>query len=252
MNVITMRLVLVLCAPATALSLSACGVVDAVTGGPAPKGRELRLVIDPSASTAGQRHPGGLYEQAALAAIRTAAEQNARVWLTTIDGNAAGDGTWLVAGKRFDVNVGGNQQLAAAARARLAERELGPVVLRALRTARRPGSDILGGLQRVAQSGACAVGARVVVLSDGGLNRGRVDVYRQPPRTSAERARVVRRLRHAGELPALSGCSVYLVGVGLGMPSRTVARATVALWHDLISASGARVASEDVSLQLGN
>jgi hypothetical protein len=252
MYLTTQRLVAIAAALALPVGFGACGAINAVTGGPAPKGRELRLVIDPSASTAGQRQPGGLYEQAALAAIRTAAEQNARVWLTTIDGNAPADSTWLVAGKRFDVNLGGNQQLAAAARARLAQRELGPVVLRALRTARRPGSDVLGGLARVQQAGACADGARVVVLSDGGLNRGGIDVYRQPPRTPAERARVVRRLRHAGELPALSGCSVYLVGIGLGMPSRTVARSAVALWHDLIVASGARLASEDVSLQLRN
>jgi hypothetical protein len=233
---------------ALAVGASGCGAVDAVTGGAAPKGVAVYISVDDSGSTAPERGIGGLYEAAVMQAIvGTAREGDGRVYATPIDGNSVADATWIISGKRFVSQIGGNQQLGAAARAHAAE-NLRPTVRQLLHAAHRPATDILGGLQRVALSAAGSGRKRLVLITDGGVNIGTFDIYRTPPETARQRKQVIARLRRAGELPDLHNFDVYLVGVGLGYHSRATARAAIALWHDLIVAAGGRLMSNDVTL----
>jgi hypothetical protein len=234
-----------------AVGVSACGSVDGLTGGPPPAGRDTYIVTDDSGSTAPQRGVGGLYEQAVIqAVVGTAREGDGRVYAAPIDGDSIADTTWIIDGQRFTSPISGNQQISAAVRVHQAE-QVRPLVRRLLHTTPRAGSDILGALQRVALS-AHATGwrhTRLVLVTDGGLNVGGYDIYRAPPQTAAQCEQIIGRLRRAGELADLHGFDVYLVGVGLGYHSRGVARAAIALWHDLILAMGGRLVSNDIALR---
>jgi hypothetical protein len=241
--------------------LSACSqqqFTEAVTGRTPYRPNYWVIDADTSGSTASQTHPNGPYEQQIMAALAQAAREQATVYAAPIDGNAVGDVVWTIDGKRLRGSAGGgNRQLAEAARVQMAQR-LCPQVRLLLHSRPTSGSDIVGGLQRVAQLGRDlprSAPKTLVLLTDGAINLSRYggyDVYSNPPDTPAKRRAVIARLKRSGELPRLPGWNVYLGGIGVGIGDRTTARGVVALWEALVPAMGARLVQINSTLEFSS
>ena len=237
--------------------LSACSqqqFTEAVTGRTPYHANYWVIDADTSGSTASQTYPNGSYEQQIMAALALAARNQATVYAAPIDGNAVGDATWTIDGERLRSSAGGgNPQLAEAARVQMAQR-LRPPVRALLHSRPTNGSDIVGGLQRVAQLGRDlprSAPKTLVLLTDGAINLslyGGYDVYAAPPNTPAKRRAVIAQLRRSDELPRLPGWNVYLGGIGVGIGDRTTARGVIALWEALVPAMGAHLVQVNSTL----
>jgi hypothetical protein len=232
--------------------LSGCALPESVGGPSRLNGPVTFIVADASGSTDAERRPGGLYETAAMKAVReTARHRGGEVFAAPIDGNSTADSTWVIDGRTFDEQLGGNANLGEAARIRAAG-SLRPAVRRLLRRGPRAGSDILGALQRVSLAAKAIPRTRrrvLVLLSDGAIVTSGYDLYAHAPRNEGQRRAAIRDLRSRGELADLHGFSVALVGIGIGVSNRTTAKAALALWRELIPAMGGRLVSEDSSLR---
>jgi len=253
--------VLILAALAfVAVLFTACSqqqVASFVTGTSTYRPSYWVIEADTSGSTESQTERGGRYEKEVRAALAQAAQAQATVFASAIDGNAIGDAAWQIDGVQLRSSAGGgNVRLAEAARVRRAGGLHGQV-RRLLASRPTSGSDILGALQQVARlSRDLPAGApkTLVLLTDGAINLGRFggyDIYNEPPDTPAARRALVARFEGEGELPHLAGWKVYLGGIGVGIGDRRTARAVVALWEALIPATGAHLVQINSTLAFG-
>jgi len=234
--------------------LAGCGFTESLTGSAPVHDPMLVTVVvgDISGSTFNQRDA---YVDDAVTAITATAEQGGAVYVGTVDGLATDDG-WPIADRRFSTSVGGgNKSLATAARAHQAER-LRPQVNRLLHGRGQGGSDLLEMLVNVRRLLCTLPKAerRLVVISDGAVVAGGVDLYGKPPRTERARARLIRHLRRSGEIPADLGCGksspvrVWLSGLGVGISRRDVALAVRRFFVEVIESTGAVVVAEGPQL----
>ena len=235
-------------------SLAGCGQGGELTGsaaGSAPK-RVTVITADISASTLGQRDR---YVDDVMAAIVGTAELDGAVYVSTVDGLATND-VWQLPDRRFTSSIGGgNPTLARAARSHQAER-LRPEVRRLLHGRGRGGSDLLAMLTNVRRLLCTLPDAerRVVIVSDGGVLAGGVNLYRQPPRTEFARRHLIGRLRRSGEIPPDLDCRVgspvrvWLSGLGIGIARRDIAMAVRRFYVEVIESTGAVVAAEGPQL----
>jgi hypothetical protein len=193
---------------ALAAALAGCGLGDELAGtAPTPTTPLVTVVVaDISGSTLARR---GAYVADAMTAIDATAELGGAVYLAAVDGRAIDDG-WQLHDRRFATRLGGgNVRLVRAARRRQAER-LRPRVQRLLRAHGQPGSDVLAMLSPVRQL-LCrlpGVERRVLVISDGAVNAGGVNLARRPPMTRIARRDLIARLRRRGELVPDLRCSM--------------------------------------------
>ncbi len=212
---------------------------------------------DTSGSTTSQTQPGGPYEQEIMAALAQGARDEATIYAAPVDGNTVADGTWTIdaAPLRTDAG-GGNPRLAEVARTQSAER-LRPRVRALLASRPTNGSDILGAFERVAllSRNLTPPGEKtLVLLTDGAINLSKYhgyDIYTEPPVTPALRHALIARFKRNGELPRLPGWNVYLGGIGVGIGNRATARATIALWAELVPAMGAHLAQMNSPIAFG-
>jgi len=185
-----------------ALLLAGCGVGGELTGAaPASApGPVTVIVADVSGSTLARRSE---YVSDAMTAIVATAELGGRVYLSTVDGLATDD-SWLIADRGFDTTIGGaNQELARAARRVNAKRRLRPRVERLVHRRGRGGTDLLEMLTNVRRL-LCTLPdkeRRVVLITDGAVVAGGVNLYRSPPLTAAARTRLIAHLHRSGEIP---------------------------------------------------
>lgn len=241
---------------ATLLSawLVGCGLGDKLTGERPQNEPSLVTVIvaDISGSTLARRDA---YVADAMVATTTTAELGGAVYLTTVDGLSADD-VWQIPGRRFATSIGGgNQALARAARRQQAER-LRPRVTRLLHAHGQAGSDLLAILTNVRRLFCTVPGVerRVVLISDGAVNAGGVDLSRHPPLTRGARRRLIKRLRHRQEIPAELDCQtgsavrVWLSGLGAGIGNRAAAMATRRFFIDAVESTGVVIAAEGPQL----
>jgi hypothetical protein len=215
------------------------------------------LIMDVSGSTKDLRKPGGQFDQDWMVAAQATAEHRGTLWATTADSQTVKNSIWVVRGLEFKPTITDNNLLAKAELRKKAQ-GLAPQEQQMLRGERHSRSDLLGGL---------AVAARLfqdypdrprdlVFLTDGGINVGTRDLGYDPPLTARGRRRVVAQLRHKGLVPNLKRGStpvrVWLGGIGHGVggndPRRTIA--LIKLWRALIPATGAKLVSEETSLNL--
>lgn len=229
------------------------GIIGSFTNKGCDPGATVFIVPDVSRSTAPQRAVGGEYERQMLGALKAAARDCAEaVYSAPADGNAIGHGAWVIDGKRFREQIGGNEGLSRAARAEAAGKLL-PDVRRVLRMSQAAGSDVLGSALRISlamKHVAARSPVQIVWLTDGALNvAGGYSVYTTPIDTPARRRRFIARLAALGELPDFGGrADVYVGGLGLGL-KRTKARDVIALWKLLVPSMHARLRSADATLR---
>lgn len=243
-----------------AVGLTACSqqqVTSFVTGTSAYHPSYWVIEADTSGSTVSQTRRGGRYEQEVMAALTQAGRAQATVFAAAIDGNAIGDAAWQIDGVQLRSTAGGgNVRLAEAARVRQAV-GLRDRVRRLLASRPTNGSDILGALQQVARLGRnlpAGVPKTLELLTDGAINLGQssgYDIYNEPPDTPAARRALIARFKSEGELPQLTGWTVDLGGVAVGIGDRRTARAVVALWEELIPATGAELVQNNSTLTFG-
>jgi len=240
-----------------ALLLAGCGFGQELTGGApdSPPPLVTVVVLDISGSTLPRRDA---YLSDAMTAITGTAELGGAVYVSTVDGLATDD-SWQIADRRFTTSVGGNQALARAARRRKAQR-LRPRIARLLQGRGQGGSDLLaalGNVRRLLCTLAAVPERRVVIISDGAVNAGDVNLYRQPPRSDVARARLVDHLRGAGEIPPNLGCGgrpvrVWLSQLGAGMSDRATALAVRSFFVAAVESTGAVVVAEGPQLLPGS
>lgn len=231
-------------------------VVAVLTGCGGGDPSVVALIADVSPSAKAYRGPGGLYEQAAVRTAEHAAIEERLLFAAPATGNSIAEGAWMIDGESFPTRAaGGNEKLARAERLQTA-RKLRPRLRELLATHGGPGSDLLGALANAARlfDNHPGVEHELVLLTDGGINVGGVDLYHDPPRTEAERRQLIRTLQRAGRLPDLSGdgrpVRVWVAGLGLGAPSRVTANAIVEFWSDLVPAVGGELVAADSTLRL--
>jgi len=238
----------------TALLLAGCGVGGELTGAaPASApGPVTVIVADVSGSTLARRSE---YVSDAMTAIVATAELGGRVYLSTVDGLATDD-SWLIADRGFDTTIGGaNQELARAAR-RVNAKRLRPRVERLVHRRGRGGTDLLEMLTNVRRL-LCTLPdkeRRVVLITDGAVVAGGVNLYRSPPLTVAARTRLIARLHRSGEIPPNLTCDVgspvrvWLSGLGVGIHRREVAIAVRRFFIQAVESTGAVVVAEGPQL----
>jgi len=237
-----------------ALLLAGCGVGDDLTGtsSASAPGPVTVVVADVSGSTLARR---GAYVSDAMTAITATAELGGTVFLSTVDGLAT-DESWPIADRRFDTTIGGaNKQLARAARRENARR-LRPRVERLLHRRGRGGTDLLAMLTNVRRL-LCTLPdkeRRVVLITDGAIVAGGVNLYRSPPLTRAARTRLVTRLHGSDEIPPDLTCGagaplrIWLSELGAGIHRREVAIAVRRFFVEVIESTGAVVVADEPQL----
>ena len=184
-----------------AVPLVGCGPATAMTDSAAEHQPKLVTVVvaDISGSTLGRRHA---YLADAMTAVVATAELDGAVYVSTFDGLATDD-VWQIPDRRFTTSIGGgNEVLARAARRQQAER-LRPRVERLLHGRGQPGTDLLVMLTNVRRLLCTLPDAdrRVVIISDGAIVAGDVNLYRQPPQTQHARRQLIAHLQRSGEIP---------------------------------------------------
>lgn len=97
----------------------------------------------------------------------------------------------------------------------------------------------------------------MVIISDGAVNAGGVNLYRQPARSDVARARLVDHLRGAGEIPSDLGCGgrpvrVWLSQLGAGISDRATALAVRAFFVAAVESTSAVVVAEGPQLLPGS
>lgn len=246
-------------AATAAFLLAACSkseVASFVTGKTPYHRSYWVLQADTSGSTTPETITGGVYEREMFGALAEAARRQATVYASPIDGNSVANGGWQITGVSLHSTAGGgNAHLAEAVSVKRAT-SLHPEIRHILLSRLTNGSDILGGLQHVAQLGRdlpSNASKTLVLLTDGALNLagfGGYDIYTHPPDSPAARRALITQFRREGELPDLSGWHVYLGGIGVGIGDRRTARAVIALWEELIPATGAQLVEINSVLSL--
>jgi hypothetical protein len=215
------------------------------------------LIADVSGSTKDLRNPGGQFETDWNTAACYTAMNQGSLWATTADSQTVADSLWLVR-KDFTPQITDNQLLAAAEVRKQAE-GLAPKARQIVGSTKHSESDLLGALQVASRLFRDYPDRprELVFLTDGGINTGGVNLGFDPPRTDAGRAKVIERLRAAGQLPDLTGGAGQPVrvwmgglghGVGGGDPRKT--QALIDLWRSLVPAAHGELASDDSSLRL--
>lgn len=238
----------------TALLLAGCGVGGELTGAaPASApGPVTVIVADVSGSTLARRSD---YVSDAMTAIVATAELGGRVYLSTVDGLAT-DESWQIADRGFDTTIGGaNQELARAAR-RVNAKRLRPRVERLVHRRGRGGTDLLAMLTNVRRL-LCTLPdkeRRVVLITDGAVVAGGVDLYRSPPLTRAARTRLITRLHGSDEIPPDLTCGtgapvrIWLSELGAGIHRREVAIAVRRFFVEAIESTGAIIVADEPQL----
>lgn len=233
-----------------------CGLGDVPVGPPSSTAEPVTVVmVDVSGSTRGRRDA---YVVDAMAALTATAELDGSVYVGTVDGLAA-DEAWPIAGRTFSTSIGGgNEQLAAAARRKNAKR-LRPQVQRLLYARGQGGTDLLAGLTNV-QRLLCALPGsdrRLVLITDGAVVAGGVDLYRRPPLAARARADLVSRLLRDSELPRDLACGgppvrVWLSQLGAGVRKRATAISVRRFFVAAVQATGALVVAEEPQLLISS
>lgn len=211
------------------------------------------LFVDVSASTQDLRQADGPFEQGALDTAIATAEDEGTLWASIADESTVANSLWMIRDQSFSTDLGGmpgEDELKADAEA--LEPELDSLV----QQPNSRGSDLLGALQMSANLfGDNADRPRaLVLLTDGGLNIGDVNLTRGPAPSPAEIDRAVQRLKASGQLPDLTGgegdpVQVWMGGLGHGL-RRPTAQAVITFWEEAIPAAGGELVASDSSLRL--
>lgn len=240
-----------------------CGFGSPTSGGaadedvPNDSGPIVAIITDVSGSTKDLREPGGEYERAWLAAAKATAQARGSLWSTVADGETISSSTWLINGKGFKSSLEDNELLADGQVAKQAE-DLLPEAKKQFATEGASGSDLLGALQ-VAQRLFADYPDRerdLVLLTDGGINKGGVRTSSTALKTESARRKAVRELKAQGLIPDLSGggppVRVWIGGLGHGISGGNPAKAlqVISFWKLLIPAANGELISQDSSLRL--
>jgi outer membrane protein OmpA-like peptidoglycan-associated protein len=178
------------------------------------------------------------------AVVQAAATNEASVTLLDTGGQPAAEGPYELT---LDSKNG-------AARQREAERNAGLLAQQVMQVAATaPEANPLEGLNMAADSIRSARGdtpGGTIVLVDSGLQTTGALDYTQEGMLSADPQDVVRALSATGQLPDLTGMTVYLVGVGQTVPPQEPLDAgsrhdVQAQWRALVEASGAACVAFD-------
>lgn len=210
----------------------------------------IALVTDSSGSTRDLRQPGGLFEQAWLQAATATAERQGILWAGVADGNAVANNRWFVPGKQFKTDLPMDGPLGPAALRRQAAL-LRPTGRRIMEWRGTAGSDLLGALRNAGRLfGNYRDRPRLLILlTDGGVNVGGIDIYREPPETDADTNRLIQRLKRKNQLADLSGdgptVQVWIGGLANGVPTAAQATGIVRFWTALIKACNGELVAQD-------
>jgi hypothetical protein len=239
-----------------ALCLSSCGrEIESIVKPPRCKpGPVVFIIPDVSGSTETQTVIGGPYEQAMMAGLKHAARACGDVYSAPADGNAIGNGAWVIDGKTFRLTIGGSADHSAKAREQSAK-ELLPIVQRELRMRGAGGTDVLGAalrIQTTIDSLRTSRPIEVILITDGALAvSGAYSMYTTRLDTPARRRRFVAELARRGELPDYKWrAALYIAGLGIDLPKRDKARDIIRTWEILVPAMHARLRSADSTLRI--
>ena len=196
-----------------AVLISACGGGDSTetsTGGnsgPNDSGPVVAVISDVSVSTKPERVQGGTYEQGWMDTARATAAARGSLWASAADGQTLANSSWLVNGYGFKDPQVGSDLLKDAALKKQAD-ELQPKA-REILSVNRNGSDLLGALFAASRLYADYPDRdrALVLLTDGGITTGGINIAKNLPTTDAERTQAIQRLKKNGQLADLTGGS---------------------------------------------
>ena len=183
------------------------------------------------------------------------AEFDGAVYVSTVDGLATNDAWQSPTAGSLAASAAGTRRWRGPPEA-MRRSDCVRSVRRLLHGRGRGGSDLLAMLTNVRRLLCTLPDAerRVVIISDGGVVAGGVNLYRRPPRTEHARRHLIEHLQRSGEIPPDLDCRVgspvrvWLSGLGIGIGRRDVAMAVRRFFIEAVESTGAVVAAEGPQL----